>query len=165
MRLDWSRVSKDIRWIIISDISPCWQNWPKNPLAQSQTKNFPIKSQLFRNNPPLRHLTDLGPKGYINMLAYSVMAWLHLWVDYIYMGHLVLLHSYILTRTPIGLYLWKRNGWFIETVQADVIANWLIQKKRLCCVKCLAILQKQWTMFRMRPSNSGCTWIVGRARR
>ena len=29
--------------------------------------------------------------------------------------------------------------------------------------KCLAMLYKQWTMSSVRPSNSGCTWIVERA--
>ena len=31
--------------------------------------------------------------------------------------------------------------------------------------KCLASLYKQWTMSSVRASNSGCTWIVGRALR
>ena len=30
---------------------------------------------------------------------------------------------------------------------------------------CLAMLYKQWTMSRLHPSNSGCTWIVVRALR
>ena len=29
--------------------------------------------------------------------------------------------------------------------------------------KCLAMLFKEWTMSSVHPSNSGCTWIVGRA--
>ena len=31
--------------------------------------------------------------------------------------------------------------------------------------KCLAMLFKEWTMSSVHPSNSGCTWIVGRALR
>ena len=38
-------------------------------------------------------------------------------------------------RALIGQYLWKRNGWFIEMVQADVIAISSVQKKRLFSVK------------------------------
>ena len=45
-------------------------------------------------------------------------------------------------------------------VQADVIVNEISTFQH---EKCLAMLSKQWTMFSVRPSNSGCTWIVGRA--
>ena len=29
--------------------------------------------------------------------------------------------------------------------------------------ECPAMLKKQWTMSTLRPSNSGCIWMVGRA--
>ena len=42
--------------------------------------------------------------------------------------------------------------------------SWSVQKKRLFSVKnVLLCYKKQWTMSSVLPSNSGCTWIVGRA--
>ena len=45
-------------------------------------------------------------------------------------------------------------------VQADIKVgeNSTFQRE-----KYLAMLKKQWTMSSVSPSNSGCTWIVGRA--
>ena len=46
-------------------------------------------------------------------------------------------------------------------VQVDVI---VIEISTFQREKCLAMLLKEWTMFvSMRPSDSECTWIVGRA--
>ena len=47
-------------------------------------------------------------------------------------------------------------------VEADVI---VVEISTFQCEKCLALLLKEWTMSSVCPSNSGCTWIVGRALR
>ena len=66
----------------------------------------------------------------------------------------------MLARALIGEYFMKNgNGWFIEMVQADITIGEISTFQR---EKCLAVTKG---MSNVRPSNLGCSRIVGRALR
>ena len=58
-----------------------------------------------------------------------------------------------------------KKKWMVHRDGSSYKRHCAEKKNDFSAWKCLAMLKKQWTMSSVRPSNSGCTWIVERALR